>query len=535
MSTTTTNYCNGWTNCSTTCGPGAVSSTNKIPNTIPNISANSTPAAQTSLTVGDVTSGVALGTAFLPCQGTDTECSTDSNLVTCANDCSGSATVGCTKAECSTLTTQALFNVSTYEYYGPGTDIFEFPATLNWYNGSNQDTTSVYSDLNLPGTETAAWTGRLKSWYVSNNEFFALATVDVNNKIQDAEGRTRYEQSSTSQVITTSSRVAILKYNNVLNRWSYLALSSISGYQKTAFTLLEDFVYDNWATAWTVWRTLPLGGTLSYPFYGDGVWNLWSPDSVSISTVLSQGGNAYLQNWFLSTTVADATPGLKWTTATYNNVPITLTDLALRVGYLSRYDTAVAAGVGTQYEEYRTDYLLDIAGGTVTGCLTVQAISDTFNGTAGGNVGSNYDYYGVPFLGVNKTLTDLINNSTGLTDQSTCLAGDNDTAADPACNCTTTQQFYLWYFSAHGGCLTTQSTTCPPQASEPQPLPSTLPEWVPWVVGVLAALVLVLLGLVIWYAIRYKNVDTWEGDKNSDNIGFPPNASGFSTEGINVI
>ena len=546
MTTTVTNSCNGWVGCPQTCYPGSVSSTTKIPEIIPNANIYNLPSTQTSLTIGDNMSGVAFGVAMLPCQGGTCVGDASEPDDACANTCTGAASTACVACNCKTEVDEQ-FDVNdagglAADYYNVGpASIYEFPATINWYGGSNLDVNEVYTATLIPVEPAASlpseWASRDVSFYVVNNFMFGIARINLNAWTVDTQGRRLYA-GSTDQNVRYGSQVAIICYNSTVGRWMYLALSSVSGYERTATTGADNFVYDNWANAWGVWRTLPatIGSTLAdaHAFYGDGVWNLWDPNGSGITNLTFQGGAFYLQNWLLATTDSAAAT---WAEV-YQDIPTNLTDTASRVGYLGRFNTTLAAGGGASFVVYRDSYLLD----STTSCLAVQKIAPGYfgsDGTGGQNVGSNYDYYGVPLLGVVNTLAQLAGNSAGLTDSSTCVVGENNqTPSDdlrPECNCTDTKQFFLWYVVAYQGCLVESETVCDPQSPEPQAVASSVPTWVPWVVAILAAIVLILLGFVIWYAVRYKNMETWEADKATSNLGYTPDVTGMNSAGVSLI
>ena len=544
MTTTVTSY-------SQLCTPGTVQTTSKVTKIINNSNVNVIPNLTTSLSIGDHASGIILGVAMLPCQTGDTKCLGNvSDPDNCAGGCSGVIADGCTNCACKTnigvnFDVNDAGNINAI-YYNTSNPIYEFPATINWWNGTNLAAADVYTPLSLPTAPTSvepptAWTNgaRTVSFYVVNDFLFAIARVDVNNSTLDTSGRKLYASLSTAENVRMGSQVAILCYNSLLSTWSYLALSSVSGYQANGVLAATAFNYPNWSTAWTVWRTIPSTGGIAstHPFYGDGVWNVWDPNGAGITNVLFQGNVSYLQNWLVSTSTDQGIT--TWANA-YTAVPTNLTDLAARTGYMARFNTALpGAGSGAIYDVFRDNYLLD----ATTSCLTVQIINRGYAGADDVTVqplGTNQSYYGVPLLGVSETLSSLANNAAGITDQTTCVQGvDSDDGAEvepPACNCGNTKQFFLWFYSAYGGCLQESETVCIAQSSEPQSLPSTAAAWVPWVVGILAALVIILLGFVIWYTIRYKNLEKFEESEASGDIGFTPNAGGYdNATGISVI
>ena len=535
MSNAITNTCNGWVGCQTSCTPGTKHSTTQITEIIPNTNILSDPGLATSSTIGDNVSGVQFGVAMIPCQGTDCytdSTSTESQPDTCANGCTGVAANGCVECSCK-MSGENIVNVNASvagdvdaNYYNVSSSIYEFPNTINWYGGGSIGVESAYTTLNLP-TTPPQWTGRVLSWFVESNYVLAIARVNTNDTITDTQGRTLYAQ-GTNENIKFGSQVAILCYNNKISRWTYLALSSIGGYQRDGTLANTAFSYDNWLNSWTVWRSLPEGtGNIAqtHPFYGDGVWNMWDPNGATITNLLFQGGKFYLQNWLVS---VSTNAGATWADA-YGSVPNNLVDLASRNGYMGRYNDALSlAGAGTIYDLFRDEYLLD----SLTACLAVQKIIPTFFGYSGAGpkvypAGSNQQYFGLPLMGVSETLASLANNPAGLTNQTTCIVGEDDALevedTAPQCNCDTTQQFYLWYIAAYGGCLVDASVDCPPQTNVSQPLPDTLPYWVPWVLGILSVFILVLLGIVIWLTIRTKNMEIEEANLASDNLGYTTN------------
>ena len=514
--TTVTNTCNGWVGCPQNCTPGTVSITNNITQVIPNTSILSSPGLNTATTIGDNSSGVRFGVAMLPCTGAD--CYTDDTATaalpdTCANGCTGVAATGCVSCLCkmnggSILNANAALPGADADYYNipeGSTSIYEFPATINWYTGGSIPSSDVYTTLNLPTPLPAGvdviWAGKTDSWFVESNYILAIARVDINNKTTDTQGRTLYAPLSTENV-RFGSQVAILCYNENISRWTYLALSSLGGYQQGGTVTADVFDYDKWSNSWTVWRSLPqnTSSTLSqtHPFYGDGVWNIWDPNGATITNLLFQSGRFYLQNWLISTTSpASAT----WEDA-YDIIPNNIVDVAIRAGYMGSYNTALVAGGLDAYNTFVTDNLLI----SNTSCMPVQKINPFYTGNPGAAppIGSNEQYFGMPLMGVSQTLSQLANNPEGLTDQTTCEVGGDDlaTPVSPSCNCTSTQQFYIWYINAFGGCLVEEEIECLPQSDNIQPVPSSVPTWVPWVVGILAIIIMVLIGLVIWYGVK---------------------------------
>ena len=541
MTTTVTNSCNGWVGCPQTCYPGSVTSTTKITEIIPNANIYNLPSTQNTLTIGDNISGVTMGVAMLPCQNSEGDCTGDLNEPECANTCTGIAATACVSCSCKTQVNDK-FNVNGtidakyYDITSGDTTIYEFPATLNWYGGSyNLEVNDVYTTPILPTTApTPNWDTINVSFYIRDNFMYGIARIDLNNFTTDSSGRRLYAGSS-DQNVRYGSQVAIMCFNETIGRWMYLALSSVSGYLGNDATNDADvFIYSNWLNAWGVWRTMPMsiGSNLAqtHPFYGDGIWNLWDPNGAGVTNPIFQGGAFYLQNWMLATTEDTATD---WTEV-YQNIPNNLPDTASRVGYLARYNTALPASTPAIYTDFKDDYVL---ASPSSACLAIQKIAPGYFGTIAAPVGSNEDYFGAPLFSVSATLSELISNPEGLTDQTTCVVGENDQTSPtpPDCNCTDTKQFFVWYVVAYQGCLVESETICPPESPQPQPIPSTVPTWVPWVVAILAAIVLILLGVIVWYAVRYKNLETWEADKAIGNIGYTPNVTGINQAGVSII
>lgn len=509
--TTTTSYCTGWMDsCTPECTPNTNVSTTNTPRLVDN-KASLLPSTQSDVSIGDVASGVAFGMAVKPCVAPDDACEGGDGVPeVCANGCSGSPTTGCTQCECK-YTIGKNFNmnlasgINAAYYDDPALVIREYPNTINWYNGKDLDTKDVYSLLK-PVSGDASPSLFKPAFTVRNDLLFSFMRMDVNSYRVDAAGRRIYKKLAGTSTVKYSSQVAVICNDRKTDRYYYLALSSVAGYDTpNSLTPLASgqFLYTAWRDAWAVWRTMPF----SYPdeVYGDGVWTVWDDQNTTKS--MREGGTFQLQNWLLATSV---NPGMTsaWDEA-YTDVPSDLSDIQSRTGYLSRYiniDVRIPGEGATVYSDYKTEYTY-----FNTACLHAQYINSGYEGADNTGsqtpLGANRQYFGAPLMGVNKTLQSLRDNAAGITDATTCVTGTDSNVegegVDPDCLCTDSKQFYTWFVSAYRGCIADAPTTFPELPSGTTTAITTrTPVWTYIVMGALGLLILIALGVIIWLVVR---------------------------------
>lgn len=494
--------------CTPECTPNTNVSTTNTPRLVAN-KESMIKSTQSDVSIGDVASGVPFGMAVKPCLATE-ECEGgDGDPDVCANGCSGVLGTGCTQCECK-YTLGVPFNMNhasgiNAEYYDdPSLVIREYPNTINWYNGQDLSAKDVYSELNpVSNVAINPYVGK-PVLTIRSDLLFSFMRIDINDYRLDAAGRRIYRRLADTTTIKYSSQVAVICHDRKTNRYYYLALSSVAGYDTPSNPtplLKNQFLYTAWRDAWAVWRTMPF----SFPdeVYGDGVWTVWDDQNTTKS--MREGGTFQLQNWLLATSV-DPTTTSTWDEA-YTDVPSDLSDIQSRTGFLSRSEVPYSSGGDTVFNTWKTSYAYFITGS----CLSIQLINSGYEGAdnVGSQVpqGANRQYFGAPLMGVNKTLQDLRDHAAGITDATTCVVGidsnDEGDGVDPGCLCTDTKQFYTWFVSSYRGCIADAPLTFPGLPSGTTTAITTrTPVWTYITMGALGLLVLIALGVIIWLVVH---------------------------------